>query len=242
MINHIENIFHAILIQKIDRFERLNPFICPFPSSYGVCLSPCEQENSFTLLQSDPDFLYYGQTIFEFHEKSSCFSKCFFLPSARESEISGTNQYKEELIFIEKPCKCPVFCLGRPEFVVSYKKNKIGKIIEPFSFQICRCLFNEILILDKNDSITYKLKSSCFQCGIFLFLPFKQCKNIEFLIYNKQNEKVGKIIHIFHSWAGEYCSKADKYGVEFPKFATVEEKILIVSAIIFIDYIMFENV
>lgn len=242
MNNHIENIFHAVLIQKIDRIERLNPCICPFPTSFGVCFNPCEQDNTYYLLQSDSEYLHLGQKIFEFQEKSSFFSKFCFLPSVRDSEIIGVNCYGDPLITIEKLFKCPFLCAGRPEFIVSYKKNKIGRIIEPFSFQLCRCLFDEIFILDKNDAITYSVKATCFQCGVYLFIPCEKCKFIEFIIFNKQNEKVGKITHIFHSCTGEYCSKADKYGVELPKFATVEEKILLISAIIFIDYIMFENV
>ncbi len=242
MNNHIENIFYAVLLQKIDKIERLNPCICPFPSSNGLCLNPCEQDNTYFLLQSDSEFLNFGQKIFEFCEKSNFLSKFCLLPSVRDSEISGLNSYSESLIFIEKICKCPFFCAGRPEFFVSYKGNKIGKIYEPFSFQFFRCLFNEILIFDKNDAITYKIKASFFQCGIFCFFPWKNCKNIEFNVFNKENDKVGKITHIFHSFYVEYCSKADKYGIEFPKFATVEEKILLTSAVLFIDYIMFENV
>ena len=242
MNNHIENIFHAVLIQQIDKLERLNPCICPFSTSLGLCFNPCEQDNTYYLLQSDPDFLNFGQKIFEFHEKSSFLSKFCFLPSVRESEIKGLNIYEENLISVEKPCKCPFFCAGRPEFIVSYKENKIGRVIEPFSCQNFRCLFDEILVLDKNEAITYKIKASLFQWGIFFFLPWKNCKNIEFDVFNKQNEKVGKITHIFHSWSGEYCSKADKYGIEFPKFATVEEKILLVSSILLIDYLLFENV
>ena len=242
MSNHIENIFTAVLIQKIDSFERLNPCICPFPTSFGVCFNPCEQDNTYMLLQSDPDFDNFGQKIFEFKEKSSFFSKFCFLPSMRESEISGSNPYNDVLISMEKPCKFSLFCAGRPEIIVSYKNNKIGKIYEPFSFQACRCLFGEIFVLDRNGAITYKIKALCCQCGIFCFCPFQTCKNICFDVLNKQDEKVGRITHFFHSWFGEYCSKADKYGIEFPKFATVEEKILLVSTVIFIDFIMFENV
>ena len=99
---HIETIFHAVLLQKIDKLERLNPCICPFPTSLGLCLNPCEQDNTYYLLQSDPEFLHLGQKIFEFNEKSSFLSKFCFLPSVRESEITGFNNYNEQLISLEK--------------------------------------------------------------------------------------------------------------------------------------------
>lgn len=78
--------------------------------------------------------------------------------------------------------------------------------------------------------------------GCFFFCQNSSCEKIEFGIFNKRKEIVGKIYHIFSSCKQEYCSKADNYEIEFPDFSTIEEKILIISTTIFIDYILFENV
>lgn len=47
---------------------------------------------------------------------------------------------------------------------------------------------------------------------------------------------MGKICHLFGGFRREWCTKADTYGINFPEFATIEEKIILIMAAIFIDY------
>lgn len=67
-------------------------------------------------------------------------------------------------------------------------------------------------------------------------MPCQLCREIKYLIYSRDNEIIGEIIHLFGGFKREYCSKADTYGVKFPYNSTVEEKILLILATIFIDY------
>ena len=241
MSAELENCSYVILIQNLDFADRFSPCICPFPSKCGCPLNICEKENIYTVLQSD-DGINGGKQIFEFKEKSNYLSRLIFLPSIRNCELFGLDFYEQEIIEIKKPLKCPILCFGRPEFHIKYRKNHIGRIIEPFIYKKLGCVLAEIHILDKNNSIYYVVKGSCFQFGAWCFCGENMCKKIRFRILNKNDEEIGFINHVYRDFLTEYCSKADKYSIYFPEFATVEEKILIISCAILIDYILFENV
>jgi hypothetical protein len=244
MSSHLENVFKAVLIQDIDTLERLNPLICPVPCTLGMGCCPCEEANTYHLLhidEEDEEFQNPGHELFEFKEKSNFLTRTVFAPSYRALEIEGKNRYNDLLITAEKPFKCSVLCMARPEMQVKYKNQYIGKVVDPFSFQSCRCLFQEINIHDKNGAVSFKVRATFFQAGIFCFLPFNYCREIRYNIINKKDEIVGTIKHIFRNCQVEYCTKADKFTIDFPKFATIEEKILIVVAALFMDYQWFEN-
>lgn len=81
-----------------------------------------------------------------------------------------------------------------------------------------------------------------------LFLPFKQCERITYQIRSKRTDEeiqeesdAGSIYHIFSGWDSEFCSKSDKYGIDFPGSANEKDKALLIVATIFIDYLWFEN-
>ncbi|EGR32419.1 scramblase family protein, putative [Ichthyophthirius multifiliis] len=239
----LDLIQQVLLIQQADPQERFNPCIFPLYCSCGLCfVNCCEQENIYQLIKSDENF-EHREFIYKFTEEKKFFlQKCCFPPSHRSLEIKGENIYKETIIQIEKPFKCTFLCFARPQMLINYKNLYIGKVLEPFTCQIFTCLFHELEIYDKNDSLSYLLKAQLFQGGVFCASCFgNSCQIIEYNIFNRNDEKVGSIKHIFDGLQKEYCTKADKFGITFPFDATVEEKVLIICATILIDYLLFEN-
>lgn len=73
---------------------------------------------------------------------------------------------------------------------------------------------------------------------------------INFSIFNPVYEKVGEIRNMYFSiiviiryngCVRELCTKADKYMITFPALATVNDKYLLISAALTIDYDLFES-
>ena len=96
--------------------------------------------------------------------------------------------------------------------------------------------FHEVFIYDRNNSLVFRISASMCQLSIFCPMPFTYCKHIIYNIFDKDNNQHGKIIHLFQELKIECCTKADKYLIETPEFATVEEKVLLIMSTLFIDY------
>lgn len=75
------------------------------------------------------------------------------------------------------------------------------------------------------------------------------CQFINFDIYSPSKEKVGQIrnmyqIEKYYSYNGccyEVCTKADKFVIDFPSDADFKRKILLINAVLTIDYDLFES-
>ena len=72
-------------------------------------------------------------------------------------------------------------------------------------------------------------------------LPFEKCSDIIYEIKDKNDNIVGELRHIYHGFVNECFTKADRYGIEYPKDSTIDEKALITVSAILIDYLLFEN-
>ena len=116
----------------------------------------------------------------------------------------------------------------------------IGKVIEPEYCSFLSGFFEELTILERNDNLLFKVEARLSQSQLFCCCPTNTFEPIEFNVKGKTEE--GLIVHTFESIYNEFCSKADKYNIQFPKFLNDDEKVLIISAAILIDYLWFENV
>lgn len=70
-------------------------------------------------------------------------------------------------------------------------------------------------------------------------MPFQfcGCPNIEYEIKNTNKEVVGKIVNTYNDCVKEVCSRADRFGIEFPNNAEPHKKLLITLAAVWIDYL-----
>lgn len=96
MENYLENASHVLIHQSIDKIERLNPCICPFPSKVGFFCCLCEKENTYIVYKSNEEF-YQGVKIYEFQEKCKFLSKIILPPSLRGSGIEGYDSHDEKV-------------------------------------------------------------------------------------------------------------------------------------------------
>lgn len=71
----------------------------------------------------------------------------------------------------------------------------------------------------------------CFRCCY--------CPNVEYGIYDQMNLKVGKIFNIYNGCCAEVFTRIDKFGIEMPSKAEEEQKILLLFAAMYMDYLRY---
>ena len=189
--------------------------------------------------------------IFKCREFSGCCMRCFCPVNIREFDMkikhmnkdkNNKNDFNKDLYLnIYKPLRCACICICRPELDIKYsdsnkKNNNLGKIRSLFSI-----LDPKFEVENKEGKILYNIVADCCQCGLM-------CRNnmlgktdeAHFFIYNPID---------FNSPIGDICKKSsesllsisDDYIITLPKNSEPEEKLLLISAGLMIDYQYFER-
>jgi hypothetical protein len=61
------------------------------------------------------------------------------------------------------------------------------------------------------------------------------------MIFDHLNLKVGRISNIYNGCCAETFSRADKFGIEFPAKVDESRKILLLFAVMYLDYLRYET-
>lgn len=140
---------------------------------------------------------------------------------------------------------CTCCCLDRPLMTCHYgniANPQIGHISEPFT--CCDCA-PWIYVKGKTGEIIFSISTPYCQCGICCRHgccgPFYDVKL--FIGRGSGDPKINPVGHIFKPQVGcqGVFTNADNYELMFPNDATPEEKILLISATLFMDYQYFER-
>jgi len=109
-----------------------------------------------------------------------------------------------------------------------------------FSSNHYGCADAQMQILGENEEVLYTIEGNYCQKSIF-FPCFRccYCPIIEYGIFDNLNLKVGKIINIHNGVFQECFSRADKFGIEFPAKAEQDHKILLLYAVMYLDFLRF---
>ena len=115
-----------------------------------------------------------------------------------------------------------------------------GKVVEPFSF--CDPIF---YVYDKDETIRYRLKIDCCQCGFFFRGSCGVASPIEVNIYggtdiSMTGTPIGTIKKKFTGFQ-ELVSDADTFQITFPTIATPAEKLMLIGAVLMIDFRYYES-
>ena len=100
----------------------------------------------------------------------------------------------------------------------------------------------KLSVFNKSDTLVYIIKGSIFQTGVWTKgdCPCKKCQIATLFVYDLNGEKVG-IIEKRGKGFIEMFSDADNYSLLFPIKANLEERALLLSATLFLDYLYFES-
>ena len=169
---------------------------------------------------------------------------------SREIDINLINytvgQERKEQTFLElrkefrRACLFLCGCCTRPVLKVKTKLKEIGKIIE------IRTICNPVLeIYDANEELRLKIIGNCMQCGYCCSdLISGCCADCEFSVYEKKDdfsEIVGKLFKTKRS-GKKLGPDYDQMEIIFPNDSIVEEKILLMCAGIFMEYLYFQHI
>jgi hypothetical protein len=120
----------------------------------------------------------------------------------------------------KKPCALNCCCFCRNEMIINYfegEKSRIGKIIEP-----CGLCDIKADIYDENNNLLFRIVG--------------ENENLE--IFDKNKSVVGQVKKTL--FLSSQLMKSNTYKIYFPQKATPNEKILLISAVLFIEYKDFE--
>ena len=148
---------------------------------------------------------------------------------------------------INKPyrcaCSCCCACCSRPTLNVKINggSNYIGKVVE------IRTLCTPTLyIFNKADNWKWKISGSCSQCGYCCKdLCCGMCNNCTFQIYPPGEDPDAKAVGIINKVKMSGKKRKPDYEqveVTFPGTASCQDKVLIVSACLFIEMLYFQNI
>jgi len=209
-------------------------------------MTGCEQGNTYYVYPLGKDGDKKGKKIFKAKEKSSCFAKQCMSGDCRPFQLKvNLEDESEELdnepfLLLDRPCKCTFACCNRPELTVTYvedgKNEYVGKIRDPWT---CCNIVNEIY--DKDNNLKYKVEASCLQLGFHCKFPCEACETIDFDIKTPSGEVISTIQKRSPGCIAAAVSDADNFSVNFPANASKEDKALIMSCAMFLDYRYFEE-
>jgi hypothetical protein len=140
-------------------------------------------------------------------------------------------------------CSCLCACCSRPEMKVTLSQinKEIGTIIEQQT--VCS---PTIYVFNSNNDLKYKIRGSCSQCGYCCKdMCCNCCKEAEFSIYssrnieyNKPEGKIKKVKKSGEKMRPDY----EQIELDFPLYANCYDKILLMSATIFLNMLYFQNI
>jgi len=93
-------------------------------------------------------------------EESKCIERSIIYPSLRPWRMTSRDYQNNIPISAERKYNCPIAYKFRPVVSVKYEGQYAGKIEEPFTWNIFKGKFSELIIYDKNDEPRYKIDAS----------------------------------------------------------------------------------
>ncbi|EAR88885.2 scramblase (macronuclear) [Tetrahymena thermophila SB210] len=210
-----------------------------------------QHENVYKVFQADVNGIQVGNNpIFLCKEKSECMQRMMLKGDMRAFNMNITNETSSALsgqsvstpfLALERPFKCTFFAYNRPVLKVYYVENgsKVlyGLIKNPF-----QCCELGCEVYDANEQLKFLIKGKCCQLGLICRgLPCDSCQQYEFTVQNTTGQIVTRLLKKSSGFIKSYLSNCDDFSLGFPINSTAQEKALLMSATIFLDYMYFEN-
>ena len=208
-------------------------------------LTGCETPNRYHVFGQSSEGIKY---LFKCKEISSWFTRNCCPSDIREfnmeiNHVSSDNMMNPAMTktFASafKPFKCTICCLCRPELFLTLTEGqiKMGTIRH-----ICTICDPEFEVFDERNQLKYIVNASCCQCGLLCANNF--CGKLSEAIFNilepVNRQIIGKIVKKPADYS-EMVTDADSYQINFPSIASPNDKLLLMSLGLMIDYRYFET-
>lgn len=116
----------------------------------------------------------------------------------------------------------------------------IGKVVEPCT--VCDPLFH---VYDNNNKLKWQIHADYCQCGVCCRSSYGRCSEVIFPIYSgdkmefDKSKSDGLVKKVFKG--RDLISDASTFHIDFPSNATAEDKFMLISTILMIDYQYYEE-
>ncbi|EGR28278.1 scramblase family protein, putative [Ichthyophthirius multifiliis] len=235
ILNGLQGIF---VKQKFEALEVL--LGCDFPNVYKV----------FAI---DSNGVKIGQfPLFKCKEISNCCVRNFLPGDCRPFQMQVSNNLgqvgqvgfeKSMFMILERPFKCTCCCLNRPILDVNIVENGssqngvIGRIFSP-----CLVCSLGVDIQDAQGNLKYQIEGNICQAGICCkALPCDSCQTVNLELKGPDGNIISQITKTTADCLISYISDTSNFQVQFPTDASAEDKALILSATLFLDFMYFEE-
>jgi len=205
----------------------------------------CEQANTYSVFPLGNDEEKRGKKFYKCKEISSCFAKQCMSGACRPFVLNVNLEDDDEeldnepFLLLNRPCKCTFFCFDRPEMSIRYvedgRNDYLGKVKN--LWQCCGVRFE---VFDALDNLKFVIYGDMCQWGMWCRAPCDTCENIDYDIRSPSGEVISTIKKKSQGCVKATVSDADNYVINFPNDATKEEKALLMSAALLLDYLYFE--
>lgn len=213
-------------------------------------ISGCETPNQYYVFVKDNNnndkYLFKAKEQSTWCCRNCCLGKIreFVLYFKTIIQVDKAKSKKVDYAEFRRPYKCSCCHLNRPEMIGKIINDSlpgnIGKIIQDFT-----CCDPKIQIFDRKGKGTWSISCDCCQIGYLCSsTACGKCSEINFEIYHGVSKVKGKPSGtIRKSFKGlqSIFNDADFFEINFPEKATPEEKFLLISAVIMLDYMYFED-
>jgi hypothetical protein len=99
----------------------------------------------------------------------------------------------------------------------------------------------EIHIFDANNNLRFMMKGDCCQAGLICpSCPCENCRETVFFLTDSAGQPISTMRRRT-DFFNTMISDADDFILEFPPGATADDRMLLISALIFMDYCYFES-
>ena len=206
-------------------------------------ITGCETQNRYHVLGNCNGVYKY---LFKCRERSSYCMRACCPSNIREFNmeifhaVSGplTGNISGKFANAFKPWKFPCFCCNRPEIMVNLgAQNKyVGKIKHMFT-----CCDPEFEVYNSN-GLKYFVRADCCQCGLLCANSIigKMGEAYFNIIDPESKEQIGTINKKSPVASNNDFNENENYKVTFPEKASINEKLLLLSLGLMIDYEYFE--
>lgn len=212
----------------------------------------CETKNRYSVYTRDNQgvfyFLFRCKEDSGYYERYYCHgdSRPFLMKMKHVTNPHVDDDFLNTYAVLDRPFKCTCCCYARPMMTGYFgdiNGKQFGQIEEPCTY--CDPLY---LVKDSSENVKFKISADCCQYGIMCRdTCCGKCSEVEFNIFDGKTDdldekaRCGVVRKLVSDVVKELMTDADTFEINFPQNASPEEKLLIIGAVLMIDYRFYEE-
>ena len=212
-------------------------------------LTGCQGNNMYVVYEQNDRGGAGPQQLFVCQEDSSWFSRNCLNAACKpyhvevlKNSVSQEPGVGQRVLLLQRDCALTCCCINRPELKVFYTETGpqayLGKVVDDFA-----CCSYNYKVYDAQDQLRYIIDAECCQLGLCCRCPCDSCQKVEFKLW--QGDRQRELPPIFKlgksSFLRNVVGQNDNFSIPYVEGMSWQDKALLMSAALIIDYSMFEE-